>query len=344
MHCFGLVRQRPLQNGEELCNIVFLSLRRFSVDSFPASVAVDGSSKIRIRLLVVYLKSSHKRRNMRKLLSWCCFEDIIQKIKDMRLHTKTIHDNFCFWSFITFCFNELFPLCSRDDHSCDFCCRIWRLEALLLRRGKTQGGRDWGHGAPVEQRAIRKTVQTFNIWVMLVTFQRGLLNFWRCILPETNGLPLKMDGWNTTFLLGWLFSGLFSGATLVSGRVVVIVVVCASRSFLMFFAINGNPWTFEKKKQTHQQKNVIRKGGELFYTNHGNLRKPDPPNPTFTSQEIAGLIQGHPKNRPNVECLSSGVTVTPFTIPKTEVTDTGPNCRYFTYSHARTWCIEDVKS
>ena len=36
-------------------------------------------------------------------------------------------------------------------------------------------------------------------------------------LPETNSLPLKMDGWNTTFLLGF---GLFSGAKmLVSGRV-----------------------------------------------------------------------------------------------------------------------------
>ena len=28
-------------------------------------------------------------------------------------------------------------------------------------------------------------------------------------LPETNSSPLKMDGWNTTFLLG---PGLFSGA------------------------------------------------------------------------------------------------------------------------------------
>ena len=34
-------------------------------------------------------------------------------------------------------------------------------------------------------------------------------------LPETNCLPLKMDGWNTTFLLGF---GLFSGAFAVSFR------------------------------------------------------------------------------------------------------------------------------
>ena len=31
-------------------------------------------------------------------------------------------------------------------------------------------------------------------------------------LPETNGLPLKMDGWNTTFLLGSAyFQGLKTG-------------------------------------------------------------------------------------------------------------------------------------
>ena len=32
-------------------------------------------------------------------------------------------------------------------------------------------------------------------------------------LPETNGLPVKLDGWNTRFLLG---PGLFSGALAVS--------------------------------------------------------------------------------------------------------------------------------
>ena len=35
-------------------------------------------------------------------------------------------------------------------------------------------------------------------------------------LPETNSLHLKMDGWNTSFLLG---PGLFSGSMLVSGSV-----------------------------------------------------------------------------------------------------------------------------
>ena len=29
-------------------------------------------------------------------------------------------------------------------------------------------------------------------------------------LPETNSSPLKVDGWNTTFLLGNLFSGAFA--------------------------------------------------------------------------------------------------------------------------------------
>ena len=38
-------------------------------------------------------------------------------------------------------------------------------------------------------------------------------------LPETNELPLKMDGLNTTFLLGW---PIFRGNSLVSGRVVAI--------------------------------------------------------------------------------------------------------------------------
>ena len=35
-------------------------------------------------------------------------------------------------------------------------------------------------------------------------------------IPKTTSLPLKMDGWKTTFLLG----GLFSGVMLVSGRVI----------------------------------------------------------------------------------------------------------------------------
>ena len=39
-------------------------------------------------------------------------------------------------------------------------------------------------------------------------------------LPETNSLPMKMDGWNTTFLLG---KPIFRGELLVSGRVVILV-------------------------------------------------------------------------------------------------------------------------
>ena len=35
-------------------------------------------------------------------------------------------------------------------------------------------------------------------------------------LPKTNSSPLKMDGWNTTFLLGW---PIFRGELLVSERV-----------------------------------------------------------------------------------------------------------------------------
>ena len=45
--------------------------------------------------------------------------------------------------------------------------------------------------------------------------------FWGTF-PETNSSPLKMDGWNTTFLLGF---GSFSGANLllVSGRVALFL-------------------------------------------------------------------------------------------------------------------------
>ena len=48
---------------------------------------------------------------------------------------------------------------------------------------------------------------------MVEIHQTSHVIFWRGItLPETNSLLLKMDGWNTTFLLGF---GLFSGAMLV---------------------------------------------------------------------------------------------------------------------------------
>ena len=41
------------------------------------------------------------------------------------------------------------------------------------------------------------------------------------IHPETNSSPLKMDGWNTTFLLG---RPIFRGEPLVSGRVSILDV------------------------------------------------------------------------------------------------------------------------
>ena len=43
----------------------------------------------------------------------------------------------------------------------------------------------------------------------------GIHNPLEVTLPETNSSPIKMDGWNTTFLLGF---GLFSGAFNVSFR------------------------------------------------------------------------------------------------------------------------------
>ena len=49
-----------------------------------------------------------------------------------------------------------------------------------------------------------------------------MINLWEwtnemiSTLPETNSSPLKMDGWNTSFLLGW---HIFRGELLVSERV-----------------------------------------------------------------------------------------------------------------------------
>ena len=60
--------------------------------------------------------------------------------------------------------------------------------------------------------------------------ERTRLSWWDCeggiwdpigwsmgTFPETNSLPLKMDGWNTSFLLGW---PIFRGELLVSGRLI----------------------------------------------------------------------------------------------------------------------------
>ena len=53
----------------------------------------------------------------------------------------------------------------------------------------------------------------------IISFFQGILvsilNFNGYTLPETNSLPLKMDGWKTTFLLGW---PIFRCDILVSGR------------------------------------------------------------------------------------------------------------------------------
>ena len=53
-------------------------------------------------------------------------------------------------------------------------------------------------------------------------------------LPETNGSPLQMDGWNTIFLLG---PGLFSAAKNgeVSGSVFLVVEVLKVPSSSCFF-------------------------------------------------------------------------------------------------------------
>ena len=53
--------------------------------------------------------------------------------------------------------------------------------------------------------------------------------------------PLKMDGWNTTFLLGF---GLFSGDMLVSGREIFFFVFgaqCTAACFFFFNLLTGIP-------------------------------------------------------------------------------------------------------
>ncbi len=48
-------------------------------------------------------------------------------------------------------------------------------------------------------------------------------------LPETNSLLLKMDGWNTTFLLG---RRIFRGELLVSGRLISEVIFVFEKQLL----------------------------------------------------------------------------------------------------------------
>ena len=55
-----------------------------------------------------------------------------------------------------------------------------------------------------------------NLMRKLSQSEIRLRNALRNTLPETNSSPLKMDGWNTTFLLG---RPIFRGELLVSGRV-----------------------------------------------------------------------------------------------------------------------------
>ncbi len=66
-----------------------------------------------------------------------------------------------------------------------------------------------------------------------------------CTLPDTNGLPLKMDGWNT-ILSVW--DGLFSGAFALSfrednsyrkGTLFVVELHCSHHTFYFFF---HKPW------------------------------------------------------------------------------------------------------
>ena len=62
-------------------------------------------------------------------------------------------------------------------------------------------------------------------------------------LPETNSSPLKMDGWNTTFLLG---RPIFRCELLVSGRVTIYLLSGVIQMAVSWFIDWGDPFTAYK--------------------------------------------------------------------------------------------------
>ena len=83
------------------------------------------------------------------------------------------------------------------------------------------GGIDSRHAKPGKEKG--KTPRSG----FLPTRRGAMPSILGATLPETNSSHLKMDGWNTTFLLGW---PIFRCELLVSGR-----VICFPRLETMFF-------------------------------------------------------------------------------------------------------------
>ena len=56
------------------------------------------------------------------------------------------------------------------------------------------------------------------------SFPRG--HFLWDTIPETNELHLKIDGWNTSFILGWAyFQGIWSVLVMMFSQVILVLVV-----------------------------------------------------------------------------------------------------------------------
>jgi len=80
-------------------------------------------------------------------------------------------------------------------------------------------------------------------------------------LPETNSLPLKMDGWKMNFISGQ--TAYFSGCELlVSGR--VVVSTCFNSKFTTYLGVHGliGPNNILSKTRTCS-----------FYHNHGSTNR-----------------------------------------------------------------------
>ena len=102
-------------------------------------------------------------------------------------------------------------------------------------------------------------------------------------LPETNSSPLKMDGWNTTFILGW---SIFRGEPLVSGRVDDHQLLSLHDGFGAIKFGGTKLWSckrlrLEKLKETKHKKHVT----------NGHFTRLGPRNHRFFN-EVITLING----------------------------------------------------
>ena len=108
-------------------------------------------------------------------------------------------------------------------------------------------------------------------------------------LPETNSSPLKMDGWNTTFLLGW---SIFRGEPLVSGRVDDHQLLSLHDGFGATKLWSCKRLWLEKLKETKDKKHVT----------NGNFTRLGPRNHRFFNE----VITYNPYKWPKINGFSWG--------------------------------------